>query len=84
MNLDNDVVFESILDVAGSKSEDEIMIDLILLTMYVRFGGRQSGRGWITNQRQTNIVHWRSFSVRQLRNVRERRARLRRDNDLRA
>ena len=42
MSLDNDVIFESILDVAASKSEDEITIDLILSTMYIRFGGRQN------------------------------------------
>jgi hypothetical protein len=42
MSLDNDVVFESILDVARSKSDDEIMVDLILSTMYYRFGGRRN------------------------------------------
>jgi hypothetical protein len=41
MGLDNCVVFESILDVAGSKSDEEIMIDLILSSMYFRFGGRK-------------------------------------------
>lgn len=41
MSLDNDVILKSILDVAAPKSEDEIMIDLILSSMYVRFGGRR-------------------------------------------
>lgn len=42
MSLDNDVVFESILDVSRSKSDDEIMVDLILSAMYFRFGGRRN------------------------------------------
>jgi hypothetical protein len=42
VSLDNDVIFDSILDVAASKSEDEIMIDLILSSIYIRFGGRQN------------------------------------------
>lgn len=42
MRLDNVVIFESILDVSRSKSEDEIMVDLILSSMYFRFGCRRN------------------------------------------
>jgi hypothetical protein len=39
---DVDVVMGSVIDLALAKSEEEVMVDVVLSTMYVRFfGGRK-------------------------------------------